>query len=282
MAAAGADGEGILNLMTDLNQVDKFYRSQEGEKLAALELLPVIARYRSPGRLKILEVGCGYGRNIDALSGIPESDFFGCDISQEDLLKAQDRADLLHRDNIHLTLQTDANQLPYADNQFDLVVLWQVLEHVPTREEKRNLLAEVSRVTRSGGLVLVETPNHFFPIDYHDTNLPLVQYLPAAWRQLLIKKLRQQDFPPSFYTNVLEIKKFLAAGKNVNAIKKLSLIFFEKSYGEIFKHLGGTRQGNKKIFFWLYFPFYGLFKMLGIDPDLFTPSVRAVFQVVKG
>ena len=267
--------------MGDLNQLDKYYRSAEGEKLAAEELLPVIERYRSGAVLNILEVGCGYGRNLAALSGIKGATLSGCDISAVDLAQAEKRAGELGRDNIKLTLQTDKNKLPYADNQFDLAVLWQVLEHVPTHAEKKALLAEVSRVVKNNGLVLVETPNFFFPIDYHDTNLPLVNYLPAACRQWLITKIRQQNFPPSFYTSVLEIGKFLASASGVSAVKKISRIFFEKNYSDIFQHLGGTRQGNKKIFFTIYFPLYCLLQIFHLDGDLFTPSVRAVFRVEK-
>ncbi|MDD4902445.1 MAG: class I SAM-dependent methyltransferase [Patescibacteria group bacterium] len=267
--------------MLDANKFDKFYRSPAGEKMAGEELLPVIGRYRSAGNLKILEVGCGYGRNIAALSGIKDSEYSGCDISAADLEQAKKRAEELGRNNIELFLQPDKNKLPFAANQFDLAVLWQVLEHVPTRAEKKSLLAEVSRVVKNNGLVLVETPNFFFPVDYHDTNLPLANYFPASWRAWLIRRIRKQNFPPSFYTDVLEIKKFLASAGDVIAVKKASKIFFEKSYSDIFKHLGGTRQGNKKAFFVLYFPLYCLLRALKIDGDLFTPSVRAVFRVEK-
>lgn len=249
--------------------------------MAREELLPVIERYCGSGALKILEVGCGYGRNLEALSGVNGSEFFGCDISAEDLAAADKRAKELGRPNIKLSLQPDKNKLPYADSQFDLVVLWQVLEHVPSCAEKKSLLSEVARVTKNNGLILTETPNFFFPLDYHDTNLPFVHYLPAVFRQLLIKKLRKRDFPPSFYTSVSQIKKFLSLDCGTAAVKKISLIFFEKKYSDIFKHLGGTRQGNKKIFFILYFPVYLLLKLLRIDGDLFTPSVRAVFKIEK-
>jgi ubiquinone/menaquinone biosynthesis C-methylase UbiE len=267
--------------MPDLNKFDDFYRSLEGEKMAREELLPVIERYLPAGGLKILEVGCGYGRNLEALSGIKGSEFFGCDISAEDLAAAEKRAKELGRKNIKLSLQPDKNKLPYEDGQFDLVVLWQVMEHVSTSAEKKSLLSEVSRVAKNNGLVLIETPNFFFPIDYHDTSLPFAHYLPAVWRQALIKKLRKRGFPPSFYTNICQIKKILSANTGVAAVKKMSLIFFEKSYLDIFKHLSGTRQGNKKMFFILYFPVYLLLKLLKVDGDLFTPSVRAVFRLEK-
>jgi ubiquinone/menaquinone biosynthesis C-methylase UbiE len=267
--------------MPNLNKLDDFYRSPAGEKMAREELLPVIERYCGSGTLKILEVGCGYGRNIEALSGIAGSEFFGCDISAEDLQAAEKRAEELGRVNIKLSLQSDKNKLPYPDSQFDLVVLWQVLEHVPSKQEKKSLLSEVARVVKNNGLVLVETPNFFFPLDYHDTSLPFVHYLPAAFRQLLIRKLRKRDFPPSFYASICQIKKFLSSFAGTMSVKKISRIFFEKNYSDIFKHLGGTRQGNKKIFFVLYFPVYLLLKLLRIDGDLFTPSVRAVFKIEK-
>lgn len=46
--------------------------------------------------------------------------------------------------------------LPYPDNSFDVVTLTEVIEHL---EFNREVLREIHRVTKPGGLVVVTTPN---------------------------------------------------------------------------------------------------------------------------
>src|SRR5438874_6136765 len=48
--------------------------------------------------------------------------------------------------------------LPFADGSFDCVVFSEVLEHVPASEEER-CLAELRRVLRPGGTLLLTTPH---------------------------------------------------------------------------------------------------------------------------
>jgi SAM-dependent methyltransferase len=53
-------------------------------------------------------------------------------------------------------LRLDATAMPFPDDTFDLVICNHVIEHVPAWE---TLAHELHRVTRSGGLVYVATPN---------------------------------------------------------------------------------------------------------------------------
>jgi 2-polyprenyl-3-methyl-5-hydroxy-6-metoxy-1,4-benzoquinol methylase len=58
------------------------------------------------------------------------------------------------------SVQVDLNDgLPFADAALDLVVMLEVLEHVLRAEVA---LAEVARVLRPGGRLLLSTPNHAF------------------------------------------------------------------------------------------------------------------------
>jgi SAM-dependent methyltransferase len=52
-------------------------------------------------------------------------------------------------------VQGDARDIPFPDDHFDLVVAYDVLEHIT---EDRQVVAEIARVTRSGGRVLVAVP----------------------------------------------------------------------------------------------------------------------------
>lgn len=58
-----------------------------------------------------------------------------------------------------------AEKLPFKDNSFDLVVAWDVMEHIP---DDRRAFAEVTRVLKSGGHFLFSVPlreEYFGPWD---------------------------------------------------------------------------------------------------------------------
>lgn len=62
----------------------------------------------------------------------------------------------------------DLTSIPVADNSFDVVLLTQVLEHLP---EPRAVLTELARVLRPGGRLWLSTPlfyeEHEVPYDFH-------------------------------------------------------------------------------------------------------------------
>lgn len=268
--------------MSQLNTIDARYKSKEGDTLAKEELLPVVKRYLKMKNPKILEVGCGYGRNLYALSQVEGSSVVGCDIASVELDKANAKMKQYGIQNVKTVLQTDEEELPFADNEFDCVVLWQVLEHVLMKIEKQSLLAEVARITKNGGIVIIETPNQLFPIDYHDNNLPLVHWLlPNSFRRALTRVVRGRDYPPSQYTSIYELKRMLKRASGIKKIEQLTRVYFEDKYSDIFRHLGGTRLGSKKIIFILYYPLYLLFRLFRIPGDTFTPSLRVVFKIHK-
>ena len=92
----------------------------------------------------LLEVGCGAGRNLRAFAHYrPDLQLHGTDISRVALTEAAEAGG-----PIVYTLG-DALHLPYPDGAFDLVVLFDLLEHVP---DVGQAVAEVARVLRPGGL----------------------------------------------------------------------------------------------------------------------------------
>ncbi|HEC35639.1 MAG TPA: class I SAM-dependent methyltransferase [Anaerolineae bacterium] len=60
----------------------------------------------------------------------------------------------------------DGLSLPFSDESFDLVIMVEVIEHVP---DKETLMAEVARVLRPGGLLYLTTPNpHCYALRLED------------------------------------------------------------------------------------------------------------------
>ncbi|MFQ5921687.1 MAG: class I SAM-dependent methyltransferase [Anaerolineales bacterium] len=98
----------------------------------------------------VLELGCGGGAMARAIKRArPDLDVFACDISQSAI-----RAAKMLGDDV-LYFQGDASNLPAFSEQFDAVVILDVLEHLPRPEDALN---EIQRVLRKNGIVHLFVP----------------------------------------------------------------------------------------------------------------------------
>lgn len=112
--------------------------------------LRYIQRHAPPGA-RILDLGCGSGLIAIALHDLGYK-VVACDVSAGMLEKlAEDKGD---RD-IELR-RGDGFSIPAADGEFDLVVSRMFIQHFPDWPQ---ILAEKSRVTRPGGIVLFDFGN---------------------------------------------------------------------------------------------------------------------------
>ena len=101
---------------------------------------------RRPGR--VLDVGCGRGLLLKVFRNR------GWEVAGTEL---SDQAASYAREVLHLPVQTgNLEQLNLPANQFDAVVMWHVLEHLP---EPRATLAVVNRVLKPGGVFIASVPN---------------------------------------------------------------------------------------------------------------------------
>lgn len=99
---------------------------------------------------KFLDIGCGDGYMATLIQDRC-SRIFGIDISPTALKQAEGRG------YSHLQrLDLNEERLPYGDGYFDVVVCLDILEHIFDPE---NLLKEIHRVIRRGGILIVSVPN---------------------------------------------------------------------------------------------------------------------------
>lgn len=103
-----------------------------------------------PGQ-RVLDVGCGTGKTLQLLSQKCDKSvqLFGLEPSPD--MFRQARAKLGKRAKLH---QGFAQKLPYPAAHFDFVVTTQVLHHLPLAEKKK-MLAEMHRVLKPGGTLVV-------------------------------------------------------------------------------------------------------------------------------
>ncbi len=259
------------------------YQGPEGDAFALEELAPVAARLLPRGA-RVLEVGCGYGRNLAALAGLPARLVAGAEPDAAELDQARRRlAGLAPEARCRVALvRQERFRLPFADRSFGLVVLWQVLEHVFDAGEKRRVLAEALRVLADGGHLLVETPNLWFPFDYHDNRLPFVHWTGARrLREWLTWRVRGSRFRPSEYVSLPRLERLLREAAPGARFTRATRLYLRRGYGEALRSLGGTHVGLKRLLLVLLGPVHAVLAPFGASADLFLPSLRVAWRVEK-
>lgn len=156
---------------------------------------------------KILEVGCGWGRILVGLKKyFPKSQLVGMDITKELLQRADSviKKETGSIKNVKL-ITGDIDKLTFKKNTFDKAIAIRVLQYVPNPQ---NSLAELKRVVKENGQVIIAVPNKFNPIyllRYH-TKL----YKPSAvkkwfetagFSEIKIKTIRFVPFAHHFKAN---------------------------------------------------------------------------------
>lgn len=106
---------------------------------------------------KVLEIACGRG-GFSRLLASRGATVWGADFSESAVAIAKDR---LLRDPLlvdHVTyVQVDAQDMPFEENSFDLVISCETIEHVP---DPRAAVREMHRVCKPGGTLFLTTPNY--------------------------------------------------------------------------------------------------------------------------
>ncbi|MEH1947457.1 MAG: class I SAM-dependent methyltransferase [Nostoc sp.] len=153
-----------------------YYGSQKIEKIAATS--PIKQDYTlltgTPGGTwnkfplnksvgSILEIGSGYGRaplHLSKAKNLRCEKYYGIDISEpllRRLIKVKQEYNFFPEAEFNL-ICTSAETLPLEDNSIDLVISNCVFMHIPDAQ-LRNLLADISRVLKPGGIFVF---NHSF------------------------------------------------------------------------------------------------------------------------
>lgn len=123
----------------------------EAEAAAPWHLLTIAHLPDLTGR-RVLEIGCGRGAFSRYLAE-HGADLVAADFSSTAVAHARTRLEPLGVEPI----VADIMEIPFPDESFDLVVSQETLEHVP---DPARGLAELVRVTKRGGTLIVTTPNY--------------------------------------------------------------------------------------------------------------------------
>lgn len=109
-------------------------------------------------RGRVLDAGCGAGEYVEAFAAAGAS-AVGVEYDATKVRSYRER----HPGSERVT-QGELTAIAAPDESFDLVVLNEVLEHTP---DEAATLAELHRVLKPGGRLVVFAPNRLFPFETH-------------------------------------------------------------------------------------------------------------------
>jgi len=140
---------------------------------------------------KALEIGCGAGYGSRFLADFAESiTTFDIDSNSLEYAKKNNFSD-----KVTYVLGDATKGLPFNDNFFDIVISFQVIEHIKKKDLKK-YFTEIKRVTKTNGKVIFTTPNRLLRLQKFQKPLnPFhqVEYSPKTLKLLLNKFFKQPE-----------------------------------------------------------------------------------------
>ncbi len=115
-----------------------------------------IARLHLPARARILDAGCGSGRNM--VDFARHGEVTGVELSPTS-------AELARGRHVGEVVEGSVMEMPFAADSFDLAVCLDVIEHLP---DDRGALRELRRVVAPGAPLLVTVPAYQWLWSGHD------------------------------------------------------------------------------------------------------------------
>jgi len=183
--------------MTDQNRFGG-ERLDSKSRLAKNNLLEHLVRYdfvKGDSEKNVLDIGCGSGHGSNTLAEKFKT-VHGVDISEEAIEYSKKN---WQQPNIKFVIGDSLN-IPFPENTFDVVVAFEVFEHL---DDWRKFLSEIRRVLKPNGLVYISTPNKTLyspgtkkPINpHHVFEMTIPEFKSALTEYFKLDKLYGQRTP---------------------------------------------------------------------------------------
>jgi SAM-dependent methyltransferase len=173
---------------------------------------------------RVLDVGCGVGQVVQRLQSAG-FEAHGVDVSEPNVTRARQ---VCERCRVY-----DGKKLPYDDGFFASAGALNVLEHV---EEPEAFIAELVRVVKVGGRIVLSSPNFFRVFgfrDYHPRMRGVLQKW-SNWKRLWFKRALMKNDPGQLrFDRMKPIVKepFTADDDAIVATNPLEMRFFLERAG---------------------------------------------------
>lgn len=201
---------------------------QREVSFASRLIVNIIARFyqsalQTHGTGRLLDLGCG------------KAPLYAAYKEHVTEIICVDWANTLHR-NEHLDLELDLSEpLPFADGEFDTIILSDVLEHIPVPE---SLWSEMVRILSKNGKIIMNTPFYYClherPHDYFRyTEFALRRFVKLSGMQLI--ELAPIGGVPEIVADIFSKSalRLPRIGKTIaRTIQYLSLCFIRTRFGK--------------------------------------------------
>ena len=176
-------------------QVGAYDKMKNLALFGKIEIPVTLAQLKPQSSDLLLEAGSGTGR-MTAMFAQKVKSLVSVDFSLESLKVCQRKLDAAGIENVDL-IQADVCALPFETERFDRVVSCQVLEHIPTPESRARMIAELARVVKSGGRVVISAYQHSLLTrlfgqkeGMHEGGIPFFRFSRRELAELLGQSLR--------------------------------------------------------------------------------------------
>nr|MBC7244123.1 class I SAM-dependent methyltransferase [Chloroflexota bacterium] len=178
---------------------DDYIADEENIRITFAKRLKTIERFANKG--KLLDIGCATGFFLD-LARTRGWEVVGSEVSTFAAQYARDRFGL----DVH---EGSLRELHFAAETFDVVTMWDVIEHVA---DPMGDLREVWRILRKGGLLSLITP---------DCSSPIARLLGKRWEE--VRRVREHIY---FFSRRTMTEMLRRAGFEVLKIESADKVFY--------------------------------------------------------
>ena len=125
--------------------------------------------------------------------------------------------------NIKNVIIGDARNTMLEKGSFEIVHSNATIEHVGSFENQVSFVREMLRISSES--VFIQTPNRFYPIDFH-TILPFIHWLPKKIHRKILKFLKKDFYSKEENLNLLTAKELKKICEILN-IKKFKILKYK-------------------------------------------------------
>ncbi|MBT9142995.1 MAG: Ubiquinone biosynthesis O-methyltransferase [Dehalococcoidia bacterium] len=250
------------------------------------KLLEFVTKNYNLKGIRILDFGCGTGELTVRMRCLGY-EAYGLDVHEKHLRLAKILAvenDLSKE--MFILNKLNSNKLPFEDNEFDIISMFSVFEHIDDSTLSW-LLPELKRICR--GVVYILVPNRLKPVDDH-TGLKFVPWMPRwlAVGYLKIRSKKHGHFISQSGDWDVYYRSFFSI---VSLFRRYGFVLDFPPDGVIYPPLDKAPPitrigkhftlGSRKIFVGIPFP-YRTMMSLGYPKQAFYPYLNLIFIPKKG
>jgi hypothetical protein len=222
----------------------------------------------------IADVGAGYGWLAMAFAAHSPARVIAIEVDAERLAAGREIADILGLADRITWLAEGLGGISLADQSVDVAYCVEVLEHV--RRDPATV-ADLRRLPRD--LLIITTPNQWFPVIAHDTRLPFCHWLPQPARRVYAKLAgRDKVENDNLFWSARSLGRELPGFRPISGfLHYATLGDYLATYPFTLPYLGGgggyqARVGRAKL------AYYRLAALLGPASRFVMPNIAMVWR----